>query len=343
MALGLAVLVYLRGGVPFSPGPLSAAGEEDASQPAGGATGAGSDITPSIDAISRTQSAGAIQSHAQFEHDCAACHAPWRGVSAERCERCHTDVSVQQRDGAGLHGLLGDTGRCEECHTDHHGRVASLTQVSTDIFDHARTTFSLARHEVGYDGTEMACAACHAAGDYTRASVDCASCHSDAQPDFMAQHTALFGRDCLDCHDGVDSMADFEHATVFVLDGAHATVGCEGCHRADQMQITSRECAGCHEEPAVHGGLFGLDCARCHTTSAWTPAELIAHTFPLDHGEEGQQACAVCHEQTYTTYTCYNCHEHDPAEIREKHVEEGITEFEDCVECHPTGREEEHD
>jgi hypothetical protein len=68
---------------------------------------------------------------------------------------------------------------------------------------------------------------------------------------------------------------------------------------------------------------------------------LTGHTFPLDHGGEGQIFCETCHEQTYVEYTCYNCHAHELAQTREKHLEEGIREFENCVECHPTGREEE--
>jgi hypothetical protein len=88
-------------------------------------------------------------------------------------------------------------------------------------------------------------------------------------------------------------------------------------------------------------GLFGTDCIRCHTTAAWTPAQLTRHTFPLDHGDEGQIPCLTCHTETYADYTCYNCHEHERDETAEIHLDEGITEFEDCVACHPTGLEEE--
>jgi hypothetical protein len=41
------------------------------------------------------------------------------------------------------------------------------------------------------------------------------------------------------------------------------------------------------------------------------------------------------------TYGCYGCHEHEPAEIEHKHLEEGIADFGNCVNCHPTGREDE--
>lgn len=99
------------------------------------------------------------------------------------------------------------------------------------------------------------------------------------------------------------------------------------------------ECSACHEEPTVHAGQFGLNCSRCHTLQAWKPALLTRHTFLLDHGGEGPVSCQTCHTQTYSEYTCYECHDHNPEQMREKHAEEDIFEFENCVECHPTGRE----
>lgn len=45
--------------------------------------------------------------------------------------------------------------------------------------------------------------------------------------------------------------------------------------------------------------------------------------------------CVTCHKGgVYSTYTCYGCHEHTPAKIRAEHEEEGIRDFENCVECH---------
>lgn len=181
LIVALAAFVYLRGGAPFSPGPLAEARERERAP--------GTLET-------------AFQSHAAFEDECARCHVAWRGISADRCEECHTGVATQRRRGDGLHGSWGDMSRCMRCHTEHQGRAASLTAIR---------------------------------------------------------------------------MADVERF----------------------------------------------------------------HTFPLDHGEEGVQDCAVCHQQSFDTYTCYNCHEHEPADIREEHLEEGIRDFEDCVACHPTGLEDE--
>jgi hypothetical protein len=43
----------------------------------------------------------------------------------------------------------------------------------------------------------------------------------------------------------------------------------------------------------------------------------------------------------YKKYTCYGCHEHTPANIRREHVEEGIRNFDNCVECHRSGDKDE--
>lgn len=317
LALGLALTVRLRGGLPFSPGPLAEA--------AGQGTALESNFA----------------SHAEFEADCEQCHAPWRGIDASRCEQCHQDVARQRAGGPGLHGHFQEAANCTGCHTDHRGVEASLTTVSPAVFDHDLTTFSLAQHQVDYDGRNLVCRDCHVTGGYTLETADCVTCHTGADPAFMAEHRNLFGPACSECHDGLDSMAAFEHETVFVLDGAHAALDCAGCHANWQFAGTPQSCEGCHEEPAVHAGLFGVDCARCHSTTAWQPAELSRHTFPLDHGASAPLACESCHEASYAVYTCYNCHEHEPAEIAEEHREEGITDFANCIECHPTGREDE--
>jgi hypothetical protein len=100
------------------------------------------------------------------------------------------------------------------------------------------------------------------------------------------------------------------------------------------------ECRACHEEPEVHAERFGLNCSRCHTLQAWKPALLTRHAFFLDHGGDGKVACQTCHTETYAENTCYECHDHEPGQMRVVHVEEeAISEYENCVQCHPTGVE----
>jgi len=133
-------------------------------------------------------------------------------------------------------------------------------------------------------------------------------------------------------------MEDFDHDNFYVLDGQHTTTGCDDCHPGKTFGGTPQECAGCHSEPKLHAKLFGQDCARCHSAVAWAPAQLKQHTFVLEHGEESIPMCETCHAGTYTEYPCYSCH--DEEEMHTTHLaQENITEIQDCVACHPTGRE----
>jgi hypothetical protein len=159
----------------------------------------------------------------------------------------------------------------------------------------------------------------------------------------MEEHRTQFGQDCLACHDGLDRMSDFDHDRFFILDGKHAETSCENCHLDQIFSGTPSMCMDCHDEPEIHRGYFGLQCENCHTNSAWSPAKMSDHDFPLDHGEEGLVACEVCHTTRYTEYTCYGCHEHQPGEILEEHLDEEISQAElvDCVACHPNGFKDE--
>ena len=99
-------------------------------------------------------------------------------------------------------------------------------------------------------------------------------------------------------------------------------------------------CASCHEEPEIHADLFGVNCARCHSATAWTPAVLTSHIFLLDHGGEGEISCQTCHPAKYGVYDCFACHDnHQYEEMKEVHLAEDIKEFDTCADCHPTGVE----
>jgi hypothetical protein len=52
-------------------------------------------------------------------------------------------------------------------------------------------------------------------------------------------------------------------------------------------------------------------------------------------------SCKTCHTESLLSYTCYGCHEHTPGDIEEEHRKEGISNFQDCTRCHPTGLKEE--
>ena len=265
---------------------------------------------------------------------CESCHVggEFEGTPQE-CVACHAEPLEHQ-------AMFGTD--CRTCHTTTAWQPANFADAP---FDHERTSFSLARHITDFDGSEMACTHCHV-GEETIPVADttCETCHATAVPAFMSEHTALFGSSCRSCHDGLDSMVAFDHATVWPLAGQHATIACTACHVDQVFQGTPRDCAACHAEPEIHFGIFGTDCANCHTVEAWLPAQLRQHTFPLDHGEQGTLACTACHTSTsYTTYDCTTCHEHNREEMVDEHDDLNLTQAEliDCASCHPTGHEDE--
>jgi hypothetical protein len=102
------------------------------------------------------------------------------------------------------------------------------------------------------------------------------------------------------------------------------------------LRVASRSsCETCHAAPrnAMHKNL-SVGCAQCHQAEAWKPATFDhAKLFVLDRNHNA--ACATCHVGgDHSKYTCYGCHEHTPANIARKHINEGIQNFENCVECH---------
>ncbi len=189
----------------------------------------------------------------------------------------------------------------------------------------------------------MTCQECHLENRNTFDIETCRVCHATENAEFMAEHQDQFVPSCLDCHDGVDRMSNFEHANFFPLKGHHAEIDCEGCHTdssGKKVYIdTPTECSQCHFEPEIHAGFFGLKCQYCHSDSNWTPARLTMHPFPLDHGGREETDCQSCHLQSYAEYTCYGCHEHQEQDVIVSHTREGVTkeELPNCFQCHPNG------
>ena len=266
---------------------------------------------------------------AHTQASCAACHknGNFETVAVD-CLACHAEPAIHQ----GLFDL-----DCSLCHTTLAWKPAVVDGVA---FEHARTAnFSLQRHDVNFDGSAITCVTCHPQSVQSFELPICVQCHAQQDGAFMSAHQALFGSDCLACHDGVDRFSDFDHANVFPLAGRHAEIACEACHANQTFLGTPSACVQCHQEPAIHAGWFGLKCQYCHNDTGWIPARLTIHPFPLNHGSDAQLSCETCHQGAYTEYTCYACHEHQPAPIAESHVAVGVSaqELPACAECHPAG------
>lgn len=143
---------------------------------------------------------------------------------------------------------------------------------------------------------------------------------------FPPFHLDLVEQDCMACHSDHKGVQAFHPIGRF----SH-----------ELLQPARRDqCIGCHRAPLdnLHRGLTDA-CGQCHTQAAWTPATFDHdRLFRLDGAH--QASCKTCHTgQDYHTYTCYGCHAHSRADIRDKHLEEGIADFENCVACHRRGDE----
>ena len=226
----------------------------------------------------RMFSPGALASaHADIE-DCASCHQPLAVEQASLCMDCHTEIRMELEMEDGLHARLRAANQCRACHPDHRGEDFDLHAEAVRNFDHSLTFFSLNHHARDYDSGPIECADCHTGDDFQPDQAACAACHTDHDPDFMTRHTADFGPNCLACHDGVDTLADFNHAgTLFPLTGEHTGIACSDCHtRIDPSAAgtakfagLSTQCAACHAEPVLHAGLFQSTCEDCHTTKTF--------------------------------------------------------------------------
>ena len=271
---------------------------------------------------------GKTFSHASFTFKLEGGHAK------ATCVKCHTGA----RAPADFAAAPQDCNTCHSARDAHKGQFGTDCGACHDPSDWKKATFdhNLSAFKLEGKHADVKCEQCHVNNVFKGTPTDCYSCHKQND-----KHNGQFGADCSACHtpNKWDDAA-FDHSkSNFPLTGAHVKVACERCHQNNQFKGLDLACVACHAEPAAHAGQFGTDCVACHSTDAWKPASFNGkHTFPLNHGEGGTVSCATCHPANYTTYTCYGCHEHTEARIASKHREEGISNFQNCVECHADGR-----
>jgi hypothetical protein len=221
--------------------------------------------------------------HAPFVTKCESCHKVRSFLTTSpACTACHQDVHK---------GSLGQ--KCEKCHPTSMAFKDAKTS-----FDHTVTVFPLlgAHHRVE-------CAKCHTGQTFKVAKfAACMDCHPTPHPKAIA--TA-----CASCHSNDNwKTKKFDHTrTAFPLRGQHATVDCEGCHKASAVKVKppSATCAACHAD--THRGEFKQDCKACHTETGFANA-------PFDH-----QASTAAHfalVDGHGRLTCQACHTMDAAAAR---------------------------
>ncbi len=191
----------------------------------------------------------------------------------------------------------------------------------------------------GHSDLETDCFACHA--PFSGSATDrCTACHKPAEIGLLTTrgrpilepltstpfHQQLLAENCLACHSDHAGVKRFRVAGRF----DHALL----------KTNARKECRSCHTPPedALHRQI-DANCSQCHTQQKWVPATFDhSRYFVLDRDHNVQ--CVTCHARNdYRRYTCYGCHEHTPANIRREHIEEGIRDFRDCVQCHRSADE----
>ncbi|MGL4396958.1 MAG: cytochrome c3 family protein, partial [Hyphomicrobium sp.] len=182
----------------------------------------------------------------------------------------------------------------------------------------------------GHAKYEKTCESCHEPFSKTSQRRLCLDCHKDVAADiagakgFHGKRRDTTTAECKTCHtDHKGRSADivqfdaetFNHDfSDFMLEGAHKTVACNGCHaKGKKFRDAPSACIGCHKSDDAHKGALGEQCASCHTVEAWRKPKPFDHAktkFPLS-GAHRDVACAVCHVgERYKDLprTCHACH-----------------------------------
>lgn len=219
--------------------------------------------------------------------------------------------------------------------------AANLTALAVLSFVYPNLMVGPGKLIPGHVELETDCFACHAPLRGVE-SARCISCHKVAdigrrttRGEPLAKpltrvpfHQKLQRDDCIACHSDHSGVRRYRVSERFVhslLAGDYREV-CRDCHRAPDDRL--------------HRQISG-NCSGCHNDTAWTPADFDHDRyFVLDRDHDAR--CDICHTGSdYSRYTCYGCHEHTPENVRREHIEEGIRDFRDCVECHKSA--DEHD
>jgi hypothetical protein len=206
---------------------------------------------------------------------------------------------------------------------------------------------------------ETQCQLCHLPFETEQAG-QCLKCHTDIRAQ-LEKNDGLHGqlsqpRACATCHQehrgrdfdpSMTALSSFDHThTRFPLTGKHGTLACQKCHTDQTYSIANTQCAACHKEPPAHAGLFSTDCASCHTTFGWRPAQFANQPFDhrtarftlarhtLDYNSAAMP-CTACHsdsrQMTFDAQPCSSCHATHDQPFMQKHVQ---LYGSDCLACH---------
>jgi hypothetical protein len=284
-----------------------------------------------------------LLSHAEIGQECQYCHpSPWDSFDqSDLCLDCHQEIRTDLADRKSLHGAartIQNSNDCRGCHSEHLGAQSNLTEYSGENFPHNLLDFSIKAHlEIDWV-QNISCSDCHPVSFLKIDDSVCTDCHSNFDKVNFIVHTDNYGKRCLYCHDGLESInSSYDHnLTDLPLTGEHQKVTCADCHSGmnsvREFQAMDISCWDCHIDQDVHQKFLGIICEDCHEPSGWKEAD-YDHTetgFPLEGGHSSL-ICADCHpDQTYQGQdeNCLSCHQEDD-------LHQGIF-GEDCTICHTT-------
>jgi len=273
--------------------------------------------------------------------DCKLCHSSLKFNEAETtCNSCHTDVHNMS---------VGND--CVRCHNSQNWLVDIIPEL------HEQNGFPLmGNHRMA------SCTDCHISDNnlvWNRIGNDCIMCHQEdynqtVNPNHMASG---FSTNCVECHlPTAESWGAENFHLFFPLTEGHNIADCAACHDVNNYSAASPECSSCHIDdynnaanPNHLTAGFNTNCAECHTTSGWQPADYKQHdaqSFPIYSGNHKGEwnSCTECHiGGDYNNFSCIDCHEHNnQSRLAGEHDDVGGFKFESnaCYACHPRGEED---
>ncbi len=222
------------------------------------------------------------------------------------------------------------------------------------------------------------CLACHKIFSGTP-NENCISCHKVSEigkkNNKISFHKNLQNQDCISCHSdhkGLNPKMSLKKFNHILLDEnnknqcischfqpknklhSQVTNSCVSCHSTTSWTLLTSfdhakikgairtNCLACHQSPKdnFHSNSKTNNCVSCHSLNQWKPSTFNHDkSFVLD--ENHNINCITCHTNNdFKSYTCFGCHEHTLNNIRREHVEEGISNFDNCVKCHRNGNED---
>lgn len=203
------------------------------------------------------------------------------------------------------HAFLADN--CAACHTPTQG-----VNASSCIVCHANDESLLARQPTSFHADISSCSECHIEHQGTDARIT------------VMDHGALarIGLRQLENNPdpGSQDRAAAQQVKHWLRDQNTASIA---AHASLSPQERILDCATCHKNDDRHFELFGMDCAACHSATAWTIPE-------FRHPPPASLDCAQCHQAPPSHYMMHF------KMISQTVAGQPHAQVEQCYKCHQT-------